>query len=476
MIEQSFKIHFWGIPNKQGGYKNDIWSVGHWPLQSLHGRLPEDHREEYGPATKNGWQWRFDSSADESVITYFTPVNDSRPGEAFFAGSVVIPKGVAIQRDLLQQLKDQVLSAAKILLESRKAKRPSSYKPIQTTVERIESHGMSRIPAETWMFEYADESEVVSICNELSALHHSALTCCFLPQQLPEEKRQRISHKLVEAFPNLQFKDAPDWPSLRQEDEKRHIEAEQQHIEAERLRKEQEEQERIRAEKEALRLALEKEAKKKRLRNMTAGLAAIALIAFGLWPLWSPSDTPLPPPERPRTSCLNKDAIRFTPEHGDTVLCVLPSPVHLSSQHIDYGFEDLINIREHNKAGKERVYILPGAMDVQRTRSTLASQFNEEGIQLQLIQVDSAQALSILFDTTIFNLDDVDRIVLDKTRYVDLPVESISINLTDDNRDVDGDRVRADRDDFPFDATRCGDLNEDGTDDCLQASSTSDAT
>ena len=90
--------------------------------------------------------------------------------------------------------------------------------------------------------------------------------------------------------------------------------------------------------------------------------------------------------------------------------------------------------------------------------------------------MDSTQALSILFDTTIFNLDDVDRIVLDKTRYVDLPVESISINLTDDNRDVDGDRVRADRDDFPFDATRCGDLNEDGTDDCLQTSSTSDAT
>ena len=475
MIEQSFKIHFWGIPNKQGGYKNDIWSVGHWPLQSLHGRLPEDHREEYGPATKNGWQWRFDSSAEESVITYFTPVNDSRPGEAFFAGSVVIPKGMAIQTDLLQQLKDQVLSAAKILLESRKAERPSSYKPIQTLVAQGESRGMSRIPSETWMFQYADESEVVSLCNELSKLHHSALTCCFLPQQLPEEKRQRITHKLVTVFQNLQEKDAPDWPSLRQEDERRHNEAEQQYIEAEKKRKEQEERDRIRAEQEALRLALEKEAKKKRLQNMTAGLAAIALLAFGFWMLWTPSSIPPTPPEPEPSECLNKDAIRFTPEHGGQVLCVLPSPVQLSSQHFDDGFEDLINIREHNKAGKERVYILPGAMDVERTRSTLTSQFNEEEFNCNSFKW-IRQALSILFDTSIFNLDSVDRIVLDKTRYVDLPVESISINLTDENRDVDGDGVRADRDDFPFDDTRCGDLNEDGTDDCLQTSSTSDAT
>ena len=142
MIEQSFKIHFWGIPNKQGGYKNDIWSVGHWPLQSLHGRLPEDHREEYGPATKNGWQWRFDSSAEESVITYFTPVNVSRPGEAFFAGSVVIPKGMAIQTDLLQ-LKDQVLSAAKSCLNLARQNVPvlSQFR----LFERV-SHRMSRIP------------------------------------------------------------------------------------------------------------------------------------------------------------------------------------------------------------------------------------------------------------------------------------------------------------------------------------------
>lgn len=475
MQAATFEVHFWGIPNKNRGFKADIWSVGDWPLSNFSDRLPDDQRNHYGPATDAGWRWRFDSSGDRFVITFFTPVNDSRPGEAFFAGSVVIPKGMAIQTDLLEQMKDQVLSAGKTLLESRKAERPPSYKPIQTLVAQGESRAMSRIPSETWMFQYADESEVVSICNELSALHHSALTCCFLPQQLPEEKRQRITHKLVTVFHNLQEKDAPDWPSLRQEDERRHNEAEQQYIEAEKKRKEQEERDRIRAEQEALRLALEKEAKKKRLRNMTAALAIIALLAFVVWKLQNPSDMPDTPPDPPPTSCLNKDAIRFTPENEGSVMCVLPSPVHLSATHVDEGFEDMINIREHDKAGKERVYILPAAMDVERTHSTLASQFNAEGIQLQLIQMDSTQALSILFDTAAVNLDLIDRIVLDKTRYVDLPVESISINLTNENRDLDGDGVRADKDDFPFDANRCGDVNEDGTDDCMETSSTSEA-
>ena len=315
MTDQKFDVHFWGIPNRRAGHKKDIWSVGNWPLSEFADRVPKDHREEYGPATRMGWQWRYDSSPNNTLITFLTPVQTGEEGEAFFAGSVVVPKGMAIGVDLLEQVKSQVCRAAETLSNSRKAERPSSYEPIQTSVHPIDSFGASRIAAESWMFEVSNDSDVASICNQLSTLHHSNLTCCFLTKHLPEEHRSGIVKVLGKVLGHLQMKGHPDWQALRQEDETRHNEAEQKHLKEEKKRKELEELKRAQAEQEALRRALEKEAKRKEgsvsspttyNSSRCMKLRLDSLRVFGLRPpivisraskaeiLWSISPIPLP--------------------------------------------------------------------------------------------------------------------------------------------------------------------------------------
>ena len=473
MTDQKFDVHFWGIPNRRAGHKKDIWSVGNWPLSEFADRVPKDHREEYGPATRMGWQWRYDSSPNNTLITFLTPVQTGEEGEAFFAGSVVVPKGMAIGVDLLEQVKSQVCRAAETLSNSRKAERPSSYDPIQTSVHPIDSFGASRIAAESWMFEVSNDSDVASICNQLSTLHHSNLTCCFLTKHLPEEHRSGIVKVLGKVLGHLQMKGHPDWQALRQEDETRHNEAEQKHLKEEKKRKELEELKRAQAEQEALRRALEKEAKRKKLIALGSGLAALVFLALAGWSLWNSKDNLSENEAAPiEEECLNKEAIRYSPADGGPVLCVLPSPVYLDKEHIDGGFQDTINFLEHNNEGKERQYVLPGTMNVERANNQLEQKFNDLGIRAKVTEFGETQALSILFDATSFDLSEFDRIVLDKLKFPDLPVKSISISIIGSNRDLDGDGVPAELDQFPFDANRCGDSNEDGTDDCDESNST----
>ena len=473
MTVQKFDVHFWGIPNRRAGHKNDIWSVGNWPLPEFADRVPKDHREEYGPATRMGWQWRYDSSPSNTLITFFTPVQTGEEGEAFFAGSVVVPKGMAIGADLLEQTKDQVCRAAETLSNSRKAERPSSYEPVETTVHPIDSFGASRIAGESWIFEVSSDSDVASICNQLSTLHHSKLTCCFLTKQLSDEHRGGIVRELGKVFSQLQLKVHPDWQALKQEDEARHNEAELKHLEEEKRRKELEELKRIQAEQAALRIALEKEAKRKKLIALGSGLTVLLLLAFAGLSLWNGKKAQGEDEDvRLENECSDKEAIHFTPPDGGPALCVLPSPVYLNKEHVEGGFHDTINFNEHDTAGKERQYVLPGTMDVERTNSQLEQQFNEKGIRAEVIEFGETQALSILFDPSSFDLSELDRMVLDRLNFPDLPVSSISISITGTNRDLDGDGVPAKLDPFPFDVHRCGDSNGDGSDDCDESNST----
>ena len=266
-------------------------------------------------------------------------------------------------------------------------------------------------------------------------------------------------------YTDIKLKIPFHWNTVQQEDEQRHVLAERTWEKEQEAQRERERLEQIQKEQEELRVALEKEALRKRVIAISGGVVILGLLAFLSMQFLKPEDSVKRLELTGTADCHDKEAMRFVLEDGE-VLCHEPSPVRLERLTKDKSFQEKINFLEHSREGQERTYLLPGDLNLQQFNAYFESEFWGNGVMIELKAVDESQLLSIRFDTSLFDLATMDRIVLQKSDFPDLSLDQISINLSGENRDLDGDGIPASDDSFPFDSLRCGDADDDGQDDC----------